>query len=89
MNNTERNQENIFPITWARWDEAGGDYGDIIFYDVIFTEDFGPVKKDTHYDTVAIEYKKATVTCANIGKEEKGYSPCVDILEINFKMIAI
>jgi hypothetical protein len=34
----------VLPIVWDKWD-MGGDYGEIQFYNVKFTEDFGPFQK--------------------------------------------
>lgn len=56
---SERTLEKGFGFTYDGWDEAGGDYGDVQFYKVEFTEDFGPIKKGERFDCVVVEHCKA------------------------------
>lgn len=46
-----RDTHKSLPFTFSGWDMAG-DYGDIQFYNVEFTEDFGPIRKGEKYDCV-------------------------------------
>ena len=41
--------EKVLPIKWLSWDMCG-EYGDICFWDVEFTEDFGVIKKGETFD---------------------------------------
>jgi GTP-dependent phosphoenolpyruvate carboxykinase len=47
-----REKHNTLPFTYDGWDGCG-DEGDIQFYNVEFTEDFGPFKKGRRYNSVA------------------------------------
>lgn len=44
-----QNQGKFLPITWEKHD-GKGEYGYIEFYNVTFTDDFGPWKKDQKVD---------------------------------------
>lgn len=54
----KKTQEKTFPFKYNGWDEGCGDYGDIQYYDVEFTEDFGPIKKGQKFDCVFVEHDK-------------------------------
>lgn len=59
---SERTIEKAFGFTYNGWDEAGGDFGDVQFYKVEFTEDFGPIKKGEKFDCVMVEHTKVRLT---------------------------
>lgn len=67
----ERNIENAFGFTYDGWDEGGGDFGDVQFYKVEFTEDFGPIKSGEKFDGVCVEHSKARLI-AQCYSEETG-----------------
>lgn len=56
---SERTTEKGFGFTYDGWDESGGDFGDVQFYKVEFTEDFGPIKAGEKFDCVMVEHCKA------------------------------
>lgn len=70
MSNTNRTQDQVFPLTYSGWDECDGDYGDIILHDPIFTDDFGPIKKSDSFDSVAIFHSKGILECYSISKDK-------------------
>ena len=76
----ERTTDKIFPFSYEGWDEACGDYGDIQFYGVEFTEDFGPIKKGSQFDCVAIYHTKAQLVAYV-------YNPQIMETVVNFKAI--
>lgn len=84
-----RTQENIFPFTFQGWDEAGGDYGDITFYDPEFTEDFGPIKKGETFDSVTILYCKGILECYRTSgpENEQRVTPIEVVHTIKLKVI--
>jgi len=55
--------ETIFPISHIGWDEGCGDYGDIVFYNVTFNDNFGPIKKGDVFYSMFIEYCKGIISC--------------------------
>jgi hypothetical protein len=74
-----RNVEKVLPITWDKWDEAGG-FGEIQFYNVQFTQDFGPFKKDDFVDCLFVSQLQGVV---------REYASDGDILrETNIKYVA-
>lgn len=83
----ERSKDKSFPFTYDGWDEAGGDYGDIQFYKVEFTEDFGPIKKGSKFDCVVVYHCEAKlVACINGPFDEKqGFAPQVGEVVVNYK----
>lgn len=54
------NTEKILPICWESWDQ-GGDYGEIMFYRVVFIEDFGPFKQHELVDCLFYSPQQAVV----------------------------
>lgn len=54
----ERIRNPIFPFTWCGWD---GDHECMIYYAVIFEEDFGPWKKGTKLDHMTVEYDEGRI----------------------------
>jgi len=85
----ERTQEKAFPFTYDGWDEAGGDYGDVQFYKVEFTEDFGPIKKGSKFDCVVVYHCEGKlVACINGPFDEiQGFAPQVGEIVVPFKVI--
>lgn len=57
---SEKKQERVLPITWEKWDH-GGDVAELQFYNVKFTKDFGPFKKDDFVDTLWVSYLEGVV----------------------------
>lgn len=55
----ERTTEKGFGFTYEGWDEGDGEFGDVQFYKVEFTEDFGPIMKGSKFDCVLVEHCKA------------------------------
>jgi hypothetical protein len=51
---TMRIKDVLLPITYENWDEV--DAFSIIFYNVIFTEDFRDIKKDSTFPSIYIDY---------------------------------
>ena len=49
-----RQKESKLPISWESWDELNT--CDLIFYDVYFEEDFGPIKAGEKFDSVSVNY---------------------------------
>lgn len=66
---SERTTEKAFGFTYDGWDEGGGDFGDVQFYKVEFTEEFGPIKKGDKFDGVCIEHNKARLIAQEFDKE--------------------
>lgn len=58
---TTKTQEKAFPFTYNGWDEGGGEFGDLQFYDVEFTEDFGPIKKGDMFACIVVMHCNATL----------------------------
>jgi len=72
-----KTQEKGFPFVYDGWDEAGGDYGDVQFYKVEFTEDFGPIKKGNTFDCVLVEHCQARLVAMTTDKEGRQVSETV------------
>jgi hypothetical protein len=53
--------EKILPVSHTGWDEGGGQYGDIQFYNAIFLEDFGHWKKGEKVGCLAILHSEGKV----------------------------
>ena len=89
--NKERTQEKTFPLTYSGWDEGCGEYGDIQFYDVEFTDDFGPIKKGDKFDSVFIGHCTGTLACyVKDGKKDKtGCTPIKEAHVIKFKVVPV
>jgi hypothetical protein len=86
---SKRIQDKQFPFTYDGWDEAGGDYGDVQFYKVEFTEDFGPVVTGKKFDCVVVYQKDSKMVCITNGPANKeGFRPQTGELVIPLKMIA-
>jgi hypothetical protein len=56
-------QENIIPIKWTKWDEIN--ITSFLFYDVIFTDDFGVFNKDEKVKSLVLDIIECTVTSIN------------------------
>lgn len=84
----ERNIENAFGFTYDGWDEAGGEYGDIQFYKVEFTEDFGAIKKGEKFDCVIIYHSEnKLVGIINGPESEGGFAPQIGEKVVKFKIV--
>ena len=59
MKPVQRTTEKAFGFTYEGWDEGCSDYGDVQFYKVEFTEDFGPIKKGDKFDCVLVEHSNS------------------------------
>lgn len=86
-----RTQEKTFPLTYSGWDEGCGEYGDIQFYDVEFTDDFGPIKKGDRFNSVFIGHNDGVLACyAEVGeKDEDGCTPTQEVHKVNFKVVPV
>jgi hypothetical protein len=49
---SSRTYEKVLPISWVDWDIL--DSMDFMFMDVVFTDNFGPIKKGTHFDSITV-----------------------------------
>lgn len=89
MKNTTK--EKVFPFEYSGWDEDGGDYGDICFHDVTFTEDFGPIKNGDTFDSVYILHCQGVLVCYNVMKSDVLYGVRLvkEIHKIQFKAVPI
>ena len=87
--NTEitRTQDPSFPLTFADWDESFDCYGDIQFHDVIFTDDFGPIKKGEHFDCVVVYHSQGQLVAQQYDSE--GDSKLLKEVVVKFKINAI
>lgn len=74
----ERYTDEVFPFTWGGWDEMGG--GAIQFYDVEFTEDFGPAKKGDKVEAVFVDLSSGVLELYVDDKKAH---------EIRFKAVAV
>lgn len=54
-----RHTEKIVPISWDGWDDVT-DFG-MQFYDVVFLEDFGSVKKGEKFPLLFIDFESGIV----------------------------
>lgn len=81
----ERITDKQFPFSYSCWDDAGGYYGDIQFYDVKFTEDFGPIKKGEEFKSVLVEHRNAKLHCYQIMGEDE----VIHTITIGFKSVPI
>ena len=79
----KRTTEKAFGFTYDGWDEGGGDYGDVQFYKVEFTEDFGPIKKGSKFDCVLVEHCKARLVAMTNNEEGQQIGEVV----VNWKAI--
>lgn len=88
---SERVQEKMFPFTYDGWDEACGDFGDIQFYKVEFTDDFGPIKKGSKFDCVVVYHCKAELVAVINGPVDvkKEFVPQVGEIVVPFKAVAV
>lgn len=66
---TNRTTEKAFGFTYDGWDEGGGDFGDVQFYKVEFTENFGPIKAGEKFDSVCVEHSKARLIAQSFSEE--------------------
>jgi hypothetical protein len=55
-----KNKEKVLPITWEKWDMAG-DFAEIMFYNAVFTKNFGPFKKGDFVDTLFLSPTEGVV----------------------------
>lgn len=60
INKMTRRNEKILPFSWEGFDEQ--DMMHFSFYDVIFSEDFGILKKDLLYACVDVDYDGGLIT---------------------------
>lgn len=77
---SERKPIDLIPATFTDWDEGGGDYGDIQFYQVEFTEEFGPWKKGQRVQALAFYLSKCLL---------REYKDGEEVMSINVKLIPI
>jgi hypothetical protein len=52
--------ERTLPIKWEAWDTAGG-MGEVQFYDVEFTQDFGVFKKGQKVKCLYVSYQEGVL----------------------------
>lgn len=81
MTEEEWNQEDILPIAWKMWDEV--DHMELQFYDVMFTDAFGPIPKGARFDLIFVSYDKGIVETYKSGEEPEV------IHSVKFKAVAI
>lgn len=53
-------KDKMLPIQYTGWDQ-GDNYGDIIFYNSIFLEDFGQIKKDDCFKSIFLSVNKGII----------------------------
>lgn len=53
------NQEKIIPMKWTGWDEM--DMLANMYYNCMFTTDFGPFIANKHYETIFIDYANGVI----------------------------
>lgn len=86
MSNISKAESKTFPFVYDGWDEAGGNYGDIQFYDVQFVENFGPIKKGQSFDCVTVYHCESKIVCIKNGAmTDEGFRPQIDEVVVNFK----
>lgn len=90
--NTTKTKEKVFPFEYDGWDESGGDYGDIVFYNVQFTDNFGPIKKGDKFDSVFVMHCLGVISCCNKMSEKDNDGFCIlteEIYSVKFKAIPV
>ena len=75
----ERNVDSVLPLAWGSWDEMGA--FSLQFYDVVFTEDFGPIPAGAQMSAVYVDYDEGILQ----GFDEESYM----LSEVRWKAQAI
>lgn len=52
----DRHQETLIPFSWTGWDDCGDTT--LLFYDVIMTGDFGPIKSGQKFAYAQVDFQK-------------------------------
>lgn len=77
MKPAQRTTEKAFGFTYEGWDDGGGDYGDVQFYKVEFTADFGPIKTGSKFDCVFVEHSQARLVAMTNDEDGRQVSEIV------------
>lgn len=86
MSNISKAESKTFPFVYDGWDEAGGDYGDIQFYNVQFVEKFGKIKAGDQFDCVTVYHCESKIVCIKNGAmTDEGFRPQLSEVVVKFK----
>lgn len=80
----ERTIEKTFGFSYDGWDEAGGDYGDVQFYNVCFEQTWGPIPEGAKFDCVLVEHSKGMIYLMKNGPDGR----VVDQTELKWHAVA-
>lgn len=79
-------EEKLIPFTWENWDLQ--DVLQHTYYDVIFVEDFGEIKKGEKFDSLNVDYGSGLVEAFS-WKNGDPNSDLEPIKTVSYKAVAI
>jgi hypothetical protein len=68
--NRPKIREMILPVQWEEWEEIGIEFGNYRLENVDFIDDFGPIRKGSHYKYVEVDITKGIIVVYNNSKNK-------------------